>query len=80
MNEAETIIAKHGGGLALAKKMGIAEKWLPQRLHYWKTRGIPAAVKLAHPDLFLSEEYLVAALEKIRAREREEPTEHKHHG
>lgn len=79
MNEAEQIIAKHGGGLALAKKMGITEKWLPQRLHYWKTRGIPAWVKLEYPDLFLSEEFLLGALEKIRARAEQEHGEQARH-
>lgn len=75
MTEAEIIIAKHGGPLALAKKMGITEKWLPQRFHYWKTRGIPAALKLAHPDLLLTEEFLLAALEKMRARAQSEQAE-----
>lgn len=79
MNEAERIIAEHGGGVALAKKMGLTEKWLPQRLHYWKTRGIPAWLKLEHPDLFLSEEYLLSALEKIRARARGEREEQGRH-
>lgn len=79
MTEAETIIAKHGGLLALAKKMGITEKWLPQRFHYWKTRGIPAALKLAHPDLLLSEEFLLDALEKMRARAEQEQAEQARH-
>lgn len=79
MNEVETIIAKHGGGQALAQKMGLPEKWLPQRLHNWKKNGIPASWKLKHPDLFLSEEYLVAALEKIRARSLAEQAESGRH-
>lgn len=79
MNEAEAIIAKHGGGQALAEKMGLPAKWLPQRLHYWKKHGIPAATKLAHPELFLSEDFLLAALEKVRARAKEE-MESKTHG
>lgn len=79
MNEVEAIIAKHGGGQALAQKMGLPEKWLPQRLHNWKKNGIPASWKLKHPDLFLSEEYLLAALEKIRARTLAEQAESGRH-
>ena len=79
MTEAEIIIARHGGALALIKKMGLPEKWLPQRLHYWKTRGIPAALKLAHPDLLLSEEFLRGALEKMRARAEQEQAEQARH-
>lgn len=79
MIEAEMIFARHGGALALAKKMGLPEKWLPQRLHYWKTRGIPAALKLAHPDLLLSEEFLLGALEKMRARAQQEQAEQARH-
>ena len=79
MTEAEIIIAQHGGALALIKKMGLSEKWLPQRLHYWKTRGIPASLKLAHPDLLLSEEFLLGALEKMRARARQQQAEQMRH-
>jgi hypothetical protein len=79
MTEAEIIIVQHGGPLALAKKMGITEKWLPQRVHYWKTRGIPAALKLAHPDLLLSEQFLLDALAKLRARKKQEEAEQANH-
>ena len=44
------LIAKLGGASALAKKLGFAYK---QRVHNWMTRGIPPAIKLAYPKLFL---------------------------
>jgi hypothetical protein len=44
------LIAKHGGASALAKQLGFASK---QRVHNWMTRGIPPAVKLAYPKIFL---------------------------
>jgi hypothetical protein len=44
------LIAKHGGASALAKKLGFASK---QRVHNWMTRGIPPAIKLAYPKIFL---------------------------
>lgn len=57
MTDAE-LIEKHGGPTKLAKKMALPEKWAAQRIHNWKTRGIPARVKLAYADLFLSAEAL----------------------
>jgi len=44
------LIAKLGGASALAKKLGFASK---QRVHNWMTRGIPPAIKLAYPKIFL---------------------------
>jgi hypothetical protein len=44
------LIAKLGGASALAKKLGFASK---QRVHNWMTRGIPPAVKLSYPKIFL---------------------------
>jgi hypothetical protein len=44
------LIAKLGGASALAKKLGFTSK---QRVHNWMTRGIPPAIKLAYPKLFL---------------------------
>ncbi|WP_404299813.1 hypothetical protein [Alicycliphilus denitrificans] len=55
MTDAE-LIEKHGGPSKLAKKMALTEKWAVQRIHNWKKRGIPARVKLAYADLFLSAE------------------------
>lgn len=41
-----------GGPTKLAEKLGPRE-FSPQRVGNWKTRGIPAKVKVDHPDLFL---------------------------
>ena len=44
------LIAKLGGASALAKTLGFSSK---QRVHNWLKRGIPPAIKLAYPKLFL---------------------------
>jgi len=44
------LITKHGGPSALAKKLNFSSK---QRVHNWMTRGIPPAIKLAYPKIFL---------------------------
>lgn len=44
------LIAQLGGPSTLAKRLGFNSK---QRVHNWLTRGIPPAVKLAHPKIFL---------------------------
>jgi hypothetical protein len=46
------LIAKLGGPSALARLLG--PECSKQRVHNWLTRGIPAAVKLRHPELFLT--------------------------
>ena len=40
-----------GGPTVLSKKLGFAS---PQRVHNWIYRGIPSAIKLSHPKLFLN--------------------------
>ena len=44
------LIAQLGGPSTLAKRLGFNSK---QRVHNWLTRGIPPAVKLADPKIFL---------------------------
>jgi hypothetical protein len=44
------LIAQLGGPSTLAKRLGFNSK---QRVHNWLTRGIPPAVKLAYPKIFL---------------------------
>lgn len=51
MTDAE-LIDHHGGPARLAAKLGWHEGRAVQRIHNWRSRGIPAAVKLDHPDLF----------------------------
>lgn len=47
------LIAAHGGPAKLARKLGWTEARAVQRINNWRVRGIPAAVKLAHPQFFL---------------------------
>ena len=52
MNDAE-IIESLGGAAALAKRLGYKNPDGARRVHNWKSRGIPAQVKLDHPQIFL---------------------------
>jgi hypothetical protein len=44
------LIVQLGGPTTLAKRLGFSSK---QRVHNWLIRGIPPAVKLAYPKIFL---------------------------
>lgn len=46
----KALIDSLGGPSKVAKLIGCNS---PQVVHNWTTRGIPAAVKLAHPRIFL---------------------------
>jgi hypothetical protein len=48
------LIERLGGTSKLAKLLGYPQAGGPQRVNHWKTRGIPAEVKLAHPEIFLT--------------------------
>lgn len=53
MNDSELIDAL-GGPAKLAERLGyVPSAGGVQRVHNWRRRGIPAAVKVQHPDLFL---------------------------
>jgi hypothetical protein len=53
MTDKELII-ELGGATKVAELLGLDKTTGGvQRVHNWMSRGIPAAVKLAHPDLFL---------------------------
>ncbi|MGE8691501.1 MAG: hypothetical protein ACN6PJ_30440 [Achromobacter sp.] len=55
------IIDRHGGPTKVAELMGILdEPGAVQRVSNWKRRGIPAEVRLAHPDLFVKPVYAPA--------------------
>ena len=50
----KTIINSLGGPTKVALLLGLDPKnGGVQRVQNWLTRGIPAAVKIKHPDLFL---------------------------
>ncbi|EJE49593.1 hypothetical protein PMI14_05836 [Acidovorax sp. CF316] len=53
MTDAE-LIALHGGPTKLAKLLGFPDEGAAQRVQNWKKRGIPPAVKVKHPSLFLN--------------------------
>lgn len=46
------LIEELGGPTKLARELGYGQGG-PQRVSNWKSRGIPAEVKLERPDLFL---------------------------
>ncbi|USE79012.1 hypothetical protein NDR89_20460 [Cupriavidus gilardii] len=48
------LIEQLGGAARVAELLKFKKPGGVQRVHNWKERGIPAAVKLAHPELFLS--------------------------
>ena len=50
------LIEFHGGPTKLAKKLGWNESRAIQRIHNWQSRGIPAAIKLKYPSVFLFKE------------------------
>jgi hypothetical protein len=52
----KAIIERLGGAARVAELLGYdKEAGGTQRVHNWTTRGIPAAVKVAHPRLFMPE-------------------------
>jgi len=53
MSDRETIL-RLGGPTKLARLLGY-KKYGPQRVGNWMVRGIPAQVKIDHPELFLQD-------------------------
>ncbi|WP_238925120.1 hypothetical protein [Achromobacter insuavis] len=51
----KTRILKLGGPAKVARMLNLG-KWGTNRVSNWMTRGIPPAVKINRPDLFLVEE------------------------
>lgn len=47
------LIMRAGGPAKLAAKLNYDKRSGVQRVHNWMTRGIPARVKLEHPEIFL---------------------------
>lgn len=48
------LIRALGGQTAVARMLGLTLPGGAQRVNHWLTRGIPAAVKLSRPDIFLT--------------------------
>lgn len=60
------LIADLGGAAKVAELLGLDKgKGGVQRVHNWIARGIPAAVKLAHPALFLRQQAAPASTEQV---------------
>lgn len=56
MSQATTdaeLISALGGPSKVAELLGIQKRGGTQRVHNWMVRGIPAAVKVMRPDLFM---------------------------
>lgn len=53
MNDTE-LISHYGGPAKLARLLGFPEQGGVQRIHNWTTRGIPPAVKVQFPEIFLN--------------------------
>jgi hypothetical protein len=51
--EDQALIKKLGGPRAVSDLLGYERDGGVQRVQNWMSRGIPASIKLAHPDLFL---------------------------
>ncbi|GLC92344.1 hypothetical protein Tamer19_17520 [Cupriavidus sp. TA19] len=49
------LIDRLGGPAKVAELLGFDKKGGAQRVHNWKERGIPPAIKLAYPDVFLNQ-------------------------
>lgn len=47
------LIDSLGGAAKVAALLGLEKHGGVQRVHNWKTRGIPASVKISRPDLFM---------------------------
>jgi hypothetical protein len=52
MNDAE-IIKSLGGPTAVARLIGLETPSGSRRVHNWIRRGIPAEIKVKHPQIFL---------------------------
>lgn len=55
MNDKQKIISL-GGPSKVSRLLGYPRENGPQRVWNWMERGIPAQVKLDHPELFISKQ------------------------
>lgn len=52
-NQPDAALIEHfGGPAALAKRLGLTDRYATQRVHNWIKRGIPPAIRLKHRSLF----------------------------
>lgn len=62
MHTATELIAALGGPSKVCDLLGYSRAGGLQRIHNWKTRGIPAKVRLDHPLLWLGAEAAASKL------------------
>lgn len=55
IDDARRIITKLGGPTKVAELLGLEKHGGQQRVQNWLSRGIPSAIKVARPDLFMPE-------------------------
>lgn len=60
------LIHSMGGPTKLAHRLGYDKPGSVQRVQNWTVRGIPPAVKLAHPEIFLSDRLTERASEEAK--------------
>jgi hypothetical protein len=53
LDDDKALIESYGGSARLARILGLTGVGAVQRVNNWKTRGIPPAVKLGYPHIFL---------------------------
>lgn len=53
INADAELISALGGPAKVAELLGIEKRGGIQRVHNWMARGIPAAIKVSRPDLFI---------------------------
>jgi hypothetical protein len=51
------IIEFYGGGTKLARKLGLLTHHDRIKVNLWKSRGIPAKIKLQYPEIFLKRKF-----------------------
>jgi hypothetical protein len=56
------IIEKLGGSSKVAALLQLGGRFPQIRVNQWKTRGIPAKIKLQYPHIFLRKEYKNCAI------------------
>lgn len=62
----KALIEELGGPAKLADRLGYDKDGGVQRVQNWTTRGIPAAVKVTRPDLFMKDAIKRAAKRPIK--------------
>lgn len=58
------LIESYGGPAAVARMLNFNPLGGTQRVHNWKTRGIPAAIKVEFPHFFLAMPAAIESQEK----------------